>query len=373
MNRTIRAFAALALAAACVLANPPPHAYAQDGIQVAVKARQSASFASSLSAPCLGRFGTGTSLDFDFSGQKGPASTSVAGSLSLLSGGEAQALWGSLVLDPGKVFGVLLAPDFDPGLAAPQSASILSLRELSISLEQGPFSFETGYTLANWGQGKAFSPADYFADIDYSSGRPERRSKVLFRASFFPGSLSRIDIVAAPEILSPGIIAARAYGLVTDTLALGASIGYKTGVPGTSSSVLGGLELGFDLPWFSPYGEAALRLPLDGSPQFSEIKSSFMAGAVAKLGSLTLLGEYSYEPQGSARHRIFGLASYPLDEWLSLSVPLSLYPDAGALSFGLTLAAADLWGLDIASAALFSKDGIGNWSMALSSQLSVGF
>jgi hypothetical protein len=368
-----RAFAALALAGAWGLAFPLAGTFAQDGVQIAGKARQSAAFASSISTPGAGSFGTGTSLDLDFRGQKGPASISVAGSLSLLSGREAQALWGSFILDPGKVFGVLITPDFDPSLPAPRIAGILKLRELAIGLEQGPFSFETGYTLANWGQGKAFSPADFFADIDYSTGQPERRSKVLFRASFFPGPLSRIDIVATPEILGPGIVAARAYGLVADTLALGASIGYKSGFSSSSPSIMGGIELGFDLPWFSPYGEAALRLPLDGSPQFSAIEASVMTGATAKLGSLTFLAEYSYEAQGAAKHRIFGLASYPFDEWLSLSLPLSLFPDTGGLSFGLTLAAADLWGLDIASAALVSRDGTGDWSMSFSSQLAIGF
>jgi hypothetical protein len=373
MSRMNRAFAVLALASALVLANPPAGTFAQDGIQIAGKARQGVSFASSLSTPDTGSFGTGTSLDLDFRGQKGSASISFAGSLSMLSGRDVQAMWGSFLLDPGKVFGVLITPDFDPTLASPRTAGILKLRELAIGLEQGPFSFETGYTLANWGQGKAFSPADFFADIDYSSGQPERRSRVLFRASCFPGPLSRIDIVAAPEILSPGIVAARAYGLVAETLALGASIGYKSSFSSPSPSILGGIELGFDLPWFSPYGEAALRLPLEGSPQFSDIEASFMAGATAKLGSLTFLGEYSYESQGAAKHRIFGLASYPFDEWLSLSLPLSLYPDTGALSLGFTLSAADLWGLDIASSAFVSRDGTGNWSMSLSSQLAIGF
>lgn len=377
MKRPSRAIAAFAATAALFSVVLLREASAESSFGVGGLVKQGASFRTGIFPWSGGILGSSTSLDLDMSGSKEDTAFSASGSLSLLSGAESRALWGSMALDPGSAFAIISNPVFDPGdsppAPAPDAMFVLKLRQVSVSWNPGSLSLESGYTTANWGQGKAFSPADFFAEIDIASGQPERRSKLLFRASWFPGPLSRIDLVASPQIHGPALAAARGYGLAGDTLALGISAGYQAPYSGEPSFALSGFEASLDLPWFSPYLEAAFRLPMDGSLDLGELQATFMAGSTAKIGSLHLLGEWLWKISPAPDFSVFALATYPFDEWISLAAPLSFDPDTGALSAGLALSAAELWGLDFSIGAQGAKDGTGRWTLGFSLQMQTRF
>jgi len=127
----------------------------------------------------------------------------------------------------------------------------------------------------------------------------------------------------------------------------------------SSPTFLGALETTFDLPFISPYGEAAIQLPVD-NPAATEI--SLLGGAMARAGDLTLLGEYLFSPRASLRHSIFAQATLPVDEWISLSAPLLYYPEPGSLSTGISLAASGLDGFDLGITALATRAISHSWS-----------
>lgn len=246
------------------------------------------------------------------------------------------------------------------------SSFILALDDLALRWDLGSFAFEAGKTYANWGLGKAFSPADFFAEFDYSSGTPSRRSKFLGRATWFPGDTTRIDLVGDPYASIGSTLAARVYATAFDSLAFSASAGLRDATD-SSLNLLGAIEATFDLPFLSPYGEAAVQLPVD-DPAAAAI--SLLGGAMARAGDLTLLGEYLFSPGASQRQGIFAQASLPVDEWISLSMPFLYYPESGSLSTGVSLAANGLAGLNLGITALATRTVPPSWSgkLALSAR-----
>ena len=239
------------------------------------------------------------------------------------------------------------------------SSFILALDDLALSWDMGAFAFELGKTYVNWGLGKAFSPADFFTEIDFSSGSPSLRSKFLGRATWFPGNTTRIDLVGDPYATIGPTLAARVYTTAFDSLAFSASAGIRDATDSSSLNLLGAIEATFDLPFLSPYGEAAVQLPVD-DPAAAAI--SLLGGAMARAGDLTLLGEYLFSPRASLRHSIFAQATLPVDEWISLSAPLLYYPEPGSLSTGISLAASGLDGFDLGITALATRAISHSWS-----------
>jgi len=251
--------------------------------------------------------------------------------LSVLSGREAKLLWASLKAHPSRAFGSFTYPVFDAAAQAPQLLTVASIESLALRWSGGVFGAEAGMTTVNWGVGKAFSPADFFADIDYSEDKPRRLSRLLGRFSWFPSATDRVDFVVDPVGPDGTTLASRAYGQVGDAAACGMALGLRF-PSGASPLLLGALDFSLDLPFASPYGEAVVKLPLDApaSPAFEA-----MGGFSTCLGDLVLMGEYLYSPDAMPAHSIFASASLPLDEWTALSLGLSLLPEFGAGSGSL--------------------------------------
>ena len=334
-----------------------------DGATLSGRLRQSAS----ASSPITGGFsvsgGAATSLSISLAANRGEASLRASVILSLLYGDDAAVQWAALAAGPGTADLILMAPAFNGSLPAPDAAILLSLSELALRWDSGAFAFTAGKTYANWGVGKAFSPADFFAEFDYSTGTPARKSKLIAGASWFPGAASRIDLVADPWAAAGAAAALRLYSTAFDTLAYAAALGLRAAAGAAPARLISSAEVSLDLPFASPCAEAAFSLPLDGS---SGPSWALMAGVSARLGDLAVLGEYRFDPDAAERHAAFFQASLPVDEWVSLSAPLLYYPDSGTFSASLAAAVSDVAGLDLAAAAAVSRSPASAWSAKLS-------
>ena len=338
-------------------------AEAADGITLSGRAQQTASAAAPFSGGLSISGGAATSIALVLEARRGSASLRASGHFSLLYGDEAAGLWTSLIAYPDGALSLLMVPAFDSLSAAPETAALLALDEASLSWDIGPFAFEAGKTYANWGVGRAFSPADFSAEFDYSSGSPARRSKLITRATWFAGATSRIDLVCDPYAVAGATLAARAYATAFDALAGSVAAGIREAAGSSPRSFLAAVETSFDLSFVSPYAEAAFTLPLDGS---SPASYALLGGGMARVGDFTLLGEYLFTQAAATKHSIFGQASLPIDEWLSFSLPLLYYPESGALTSGLTLTASDIAGLTLGISATATRSASPSWSGKIS-------
>jgi hypothetical protein len=333
-------------------------------------ASQSAHLASTLPSGVSVTGGATTHLNLGFDASTGNASFEATGHVSLLYGNDATTQWLSILADPSAGSALLASPAIDPSKSAPQSLFILALDSASLGWYLGPFDFEAGKSFANWGVGKAFSPADFTAEFDYAGASPSRRAKLLARATWFPGATSRLDLVYDPWAAKGATLAARAYATILDSLAFSLAAGYREASGSSPRRLLGGLELSFDIPFVSPCGEAAFELDLDGSQAFSY---SLMAGATAKLGEAALLGEYLFSPDAPEPHSLYCTVAYAFDEWISASLPFLWYPASGAMTTGLTLSAGDLAGLTFSLTATASRSVMDAWSANLGTSARVDF
>lgn len=164
--------------------------------------------------------------------------------------------------------------------------------------------------------------------------------------------------------------APRAYGTAFDSLAFSAAAGLRAAAGASPQSFLGAVEATFDLPFASPYGEAAVILPLDGSAAASW---SLLGGGIARIGGATMLGEYLFSPEATTHHSIFAQIGAPIDEWASISLPVLYYPESGMLKAGITISASDIEGLDLGLTAAASRSASHAWSGKLSLAASAGF
>jgi|GEM_PF-774004 len=398
----MRGAAILFVALAALAATPGAEAQAAEDssdanlageAKISGQVQQTASVATALSGGTSFTGGAATSLSLALDARGATASLRASLHFSVLYGNEAAALWATLAASPSAGSSLLMAPAFDAAAAAPECLALLALDELALTWDIGPFAFEAGKTIANWGVGKAFSPADFFVEFDYSSGTPSRRSGLLARATWFAGATSRVDLVYAPYAASANalaggagssagssgavpsatptsaIVAARAYATAFDTLAFALAAGFRGAAGSSPASLLGALEATFDLPFVSPYGEASIAAALDGS---KAIAYSLLGGGQARIGDASLLAEYLYSPQAAAAHSVFAQAGLPIDEWISISAPLLYYPESGALTVAATLAASDIAGLSFAVTASASRSSAQTWSgkLALSARTS---
>ena len=338
-------------------------AEAADGLSLSGHARLAASAAAPFSGGPSLSGGAATSIALVLDARRGSASLRASGHFSLLYGDEAASFWASLGAYPDGAASLLMAPAFDPLSAAPETVALLALDDASLGWDIGPFAFEAGKTYANWGVGKAFSPADFSAEFDYSSGSPARRSKLLARATWFAGATSRIDLVYDPYAAAGATIAARAYATAFDALAGSVAAGIREAAGSSPRSLLAAVETSFDLPFVSPYAEAAFTLPLDGS---SPLSYSLLGGGVARVGDFVLLGEYLFTQAAEMGQGVFAQASLPIDEWLSLSLPLLYYPESGALTSSLALTASDIAGLTLGIAATATRSASLSWGGKIS-------
>ena len=354
--------AALLLAAALAF-GAAARAEAADGIALSGHVQQSASVAMSFLGDPSPSAGGASSLALALDASRGSTSFRASVHFALLCGNEAAFLWSSLQLSPGKALAFLMAPPFEPASAAPETIALLALDDLALRWDSGAFAFEAGKTYANWGLGKAFSPADFFAEFDYSSGSPARLSKLIARATWFPGSASRVDLVYDPYAEAGATLAARAYIATFDSLAFSAEVGLRAAAGASPQSFLGAIEATFDLPFASPYGEAAVVLPLDGS---AAVSWSLLGGGIARIGGATMVGEYLFSPEATTHHSFFAQIGAPIDEWASISLPLFYYPESGMLTAGITVSASDIEGLDLGLTVAASHSASQAWSGKLS-------
>ncbi len=221
------------------------------------------------------------------------------------------------------------------------------LDELALAWDIGPFAFEAGKTIANWGVGKAFSPADFFAEFDYSSGTPSRRSSLLARATWFAGATSRVDLVYAPYAASANalagdagsggavpsatptsaIIAARAYATAFDSLAFALAAGFRGAAESSPASLLGALEATFDLPFVSPYGEASFT----GGPGRQQSHRLFAPrrGPSPDRGTPASSPNTSTRPKPRPRTASSPRQAFPSTNGYPSPRPSSNYPESG--------------------------------------------
>ncbi len=330
---------------------------AQEGLSLSAQAETAASLRAKIAAPFSVSLGSAAGLGLLVEGSRQEASLRARARLSLLQGKEASDLWLVLSL-PGSGGYLLSAPAFDPASAAPTAILALALEELALRGRAGPISFQAGLSHANWGMGKAFSPADFFTGIDYSSGRPSRRSIVLAKATWYPTPVSSLELVMTPYSRIGKALALRGYATILDALTVAVSAGLHEDVGSSFGILMGGAELSVDLPYVSPYGEAAASLdPAKGW----NLEYSILAGAEARIADVSLAGEYLFAPSETAVHSLYGAAAWKIDEWFSLALPLSYTPSPESLSFGAALSASGLGSMEYQGSLSWEKNTAGDW------------
>ncbi len=366
----IRRGPVLLLAAALTTAGVAAQAGAAEELTLRGHVIQTASAMTPLSGNLSVKAGASTTLALSLDARHDSASLRASLHCSILYGEEPVNQWASLAAFPDAAAFVLMTPDFDPLAAVPDSMFLLALDDLALRWDLESFAFEAGVTYVNWGLGKAFSPADFFAEFDYGSGTPARRPKFLGRATWFPASTARIDLVCDPYSSEGPTLAARAYLTAFDSLAFAAAAGLRDKTGSSSAIFLGAFETTFDLPFISPYGEAAVQFPVDNP---AAVEPSLLGGAMARAGNLSLLGEYLFSPGASPKHGIYAQATLPVDEWLSLSAPFLYYPESGTLSTGISLAASGLDGFDLSITASAARAVSHSWSGKLAASARFAF
>jgi len=285
--------------------------------------------------------------------------------LSLLQGKEATDLWLALGLGGSGDDYLLTAPAFDATSTAPSAILALALEELALRGHSGTLSFEAGLSHANWGTGKAFSPADHFTDIDYSSGQPSHRSIILAKATWYPSPVSSLELVMAPYFRLGKAFALRGYTTLFDTATFAVSAGLREDTGSSTWLLLGGAEINIDLPYISFYGETAINL----DPKNSwKLDYSIMGGAETRIADVSLMGEYLFDLGGSPAHSIYTAAAWKIDEWLSLALPLYYTPSPESLSFGAALSASGFGAMEYLADLSWGKNAIGDWFMGFTLQ-----
>lgn len=306
-------------------------------------------------------FGSASTLDGALEISEGSFTIRLAGRLSILYGSRAAYARAALSLDPDSRIGVLTSPGFDPAAYDPTVPdtswfTTLSLSEAVLSLSAGSIAAEAGKTIVNWGVGTAFSPADFFSDIDYSGGSPARRSSLIGRLSWFPGAVSRVELAVEPFSAQGATYAARGYSITGDSLAVAIEAGFRQGSP---SRFLAALELSADIPVISPYMELATFYALDGS---GDLTFKAMAGAQSRIGDLSLVAEYAYDAASASAHRAFIRAALPLGDWVSIALPAIIDFSQGSFSSGLIVSVPDLQGISLSLSASAARSAAGSWS-----------
>ncbi len=358
-----------ALAAAFFFLAPLFGAAAEEGvrreqsIRVSTQVNTKASLYSRVAAPFSVSTGGAAGLDFLLEGFGEKSSFRAGARLSLLQGNEAADLWRSLGLPGARNDYLLMTPAFDPGASGPPSAIMaLALEELALRGYAGSFSFEAGLSQVNWGAGKAFSPADYFTDIDYSSGTVSRRPALIAKATWYPGPVSSLELVLTPSSRLGKALAMRGYSTIFDAATIAVSAGLRE-APGSSVGLLlGAAELSIDLPYISPYGEATITLD-PGNAWKQEY--SVMGGAETRIVDLSLMGEYLFSPQGTAEHSVYAALAWKIDEWFSLAIPLLYVPSLESLSLGASLAASGSGSIQYKAGLSCKKSSSSDWLLGL--------
>lgn len=317
-----------------------------------------------LDASLPATYGSSSSLDGALEFSHGVASIKLSGRLSILYGSRATNARAALALDPDSRIGVLTSPGYNPETYDPTNPdsswfTTLALNEAVMSFSYDKMSVEIGKTIVNWGVGTAFSPADFFSDIDYAGGSPSRRSSFLGRLSWFPGPVSRVDIAAEPFSYTGATYALRGYSIIGDAVAFAIEAGYRQGIAPSSSLIIAAVELSLDIPVISPYGEIATSFELGGSRKLSY---KALAGAQSRIGNLSLMAEYCYNDTLTSLHKAFLRAALPLGDWVNLAVPAFIDFTSGSFSSGLIVAIPDFEGIALALSVSASRSASGNWS-----------
>lgn len=324
----------------------------QQGLSGAVRFTEGASTA----------LGAATSIRFRFRSDNESVTIRASGKLSLLYGNDAKNLWVLVSLNPSRSIGSFMNPAYSPSASTPEFITMMSISELSLTWSNANLLFEAGLAKTNWGLGKAFSPSDFFADFDYSSGTPERKPRLLAQASWFPNATTRLDFVADPTSQDGATLASRLYGLMFGTLAGGASVGIRAAANADPLRLLAACELIFDLPYLSPYGELRAVIPLDGTKLPS---ISALGGMTTRVGNAVIVGEYLYAQNETIQHKFFALASLSINEWTSLSLPAYYFPETSAFTSGIVLTLNDLAGITLSLSGSLAKSPSDPWTGAL--------
>jgi hypothetical protein len=361
----------VAFALAFFLLAPLSGVGAEDGLSLSTQVRTKASLYSTIASPSSFSIGSAAGLDFLLEGSRDRTSFRAGARLSLLQGNEAADLWLALGMPGARDDYLLMAPVFDSAVATPPSALLtLALEELALRSYAGPFSFEAGLSHANWGMGRAFSPADYFTDIDYSSGQPSRRPTLLGKATWYPGPVSSLELVLTPYSKFGQALALRGYTTIFDAVTMAVSAGLREAAGSSAGLLLGGVELSIDLSYLAPYGEAVFIL--DPGKSWN-LQYSIMGGAETRIADLTLMGEYLFAPRKTAVHSIYAAAAWKIDEWFSLTLPLLYIPNPEHLSFGASLSASGFGAMEYRAGLSCEKSAGGDWLLGLSLQASLFF
>ncbi|MBL8967051.1 MAG: hypothetical protein JNG85_08580, partial [Spirochaetaceae bacterium] len=200
-------------------------------------------------------------------------------------------------------------------------------------LRGGGFKATLGRQVLNFGKGRLFSPADLFAEAEYSPLAVSRRGTDALRLTAELGPLALAEAIAAPAgDPASGRYALRAAGFVAGAADCSV-IGAWDGAEGTW---IAGGDAKLDLPFAAVYGEAAAAFPLDSGD--AAYRAAF--GFDASYGDLVAAAEYRYDGAPAAEapygaHSLYAALSLGLSEYASLSASGLWLVDRDTWSGGL--------------------------------------
>jgi hypothetical protein len=303
-------------------------------------------------------YGSATGLSLNAIYRDGGFSGRFSAGAELLAGSRSRELWlSATVASPG----FLIIPGFTAGAlpegGSPDSLVVLRLDELSIEYGSGSLRLAGGRMAVNFGQGRAFSPADIFARFDRSGLMPRRQGVDIVELSAFPLPLADIRIVAKPSSLSfgAGSYAARVYSFLLDSDASSFSAAAGASWSGAEKSWILAPEARLDLDFASIYGEAAWRIPASAEAPSADsgyaptLPVNTMIGLDTSVAGATLIAEYGCYGMESNPHRAFASVSGRLGEFGACVASATWMPQASLFTAGLALTIQDLAGAELSA------------------------
>lgn len=352
--------AAIALAA---IAN----SFSQE-ISFRLKLEQAASADFSMSYFTSIDFGGSSSASLALKMTQGAFSMEGSGSGTLLYGTNAENLLAAKALGKNQFLEIII-PDL--------SVITLDLRLSTFfaSFASENLKLEAGLSQINWGTGKVFSPADIFARYRRVGLSTEREADILLRAFWYSGPTSIAEAVFVPYLpyrheKSGLAFGARFYTALFDTIGAGLQAAWFSAHGLEPAAAVMAMEAQTDLWFFTPSLEAKLSIPFDAA---QHPVWQMMAGLTIPFGSVSAFAEYLYDAAGVFHHSVYASLSLKADEWITLSLPILLYPENGFFQGGVSTAGVQLLGAQMTCSALISHFAPGAFNIQFSAYLTKKF
>lgn len=293
-----------------------------------------------------------------------------SGSATLLYGTSAQNLFAASALGKNQFLEVIF-PAVSGHDQTPSLALDFRLAAFFTSFASDNFKFEAGLSPINWGTGKIFSPADLFARFRSIGLSAEREAEIMLRSLWYPSPTSVVEAVCIPYLPYPlekaGMaIGTRLYTVLFNTLGTGLQAAWYSAHGSEPARISAALESQTDLWFITPSIEAKLTIPLDN---VQKPVWQMMGGCSIPFNTVSAYAEYLYDPASATRHSIFASLSWKADEWITISMPVFVYPESGYFQSGLSISGVQVCAAELTCSAFLRHFSSENYNIQISTYL----